>query len=632
PLPGQPSCKLLGLSEEPTQQAPSPPKVNFWEERTRKRKEMMEPDGNANGVQAKIHELENYVYDNSPDIIALQETFLCPSFDLNLPNYLTHRNDRLNHHGGGTALLVKNSIAHHAIEIFTTAVNITSIEIEGPSDFNAKHRSWNRNHPGNQAGSKLLNCANACGYVISTPADFTRVPVQQNHFPIDIGVSCGLNNFAVESRYDLSRGHNPVHFVVNFNFKNNHLLNCKTITNWNKFQDILSTAIAGNPPINNIEEIEEAINNFNYNIQTATNQLSKFKSMKQDFTLVSYPTRIKIREEQATKALATDPLPPPHTHTPESPKLTRISLRKKARSGYSTAKKAEMDVERECHDDLLRQWGVPTDQELAQFIPVVGKKQKNKIHSPSKDTSSAKKIKTSCENQYEILTVEDPPIDEQGNIIVDDMEIPNRASTLVPHVRAPLPIMIDNVAQPAQLLKRIQELTNQKLVGRMKGKSMRVYPVTPAAYHHIKKLIDEEKLEAFTFQFPEEKEYRVVIREMPVDMPVENIIKEQEEMGIHSKECKVLISRKNIYSLPMPLFSVFLERTPDNKNIYSLKELCSMKIEVDTMRRKFGPAQCYRGQEFFHSSKYCTRNPKCVKCGKPHLTRDYTKTRNEEPT
>ncbi|GFV89555.1 hypothetical protein TNCV_5016731 [Trichonephila clavipes] len=98
-------------------------------------------------------------------------------------------------------------------------------------------------------------------FVISAPTDPTRIPHQQNHQPsvIDLGVSCGLNNIAVESRYDLSSDHNPVHFVVKFNFKTSHLLNCKTITNWKTFQDILSTTIAGNLPINNTEEIEEAI-------------------------------------------------------------------------------------------------------------------------------------------------------------------------------------------------------------------------------------------------------------------------------------------------------------------------------------------------------------------------------------
>ncbi|GFU68212.1 probable RNA-directed DNA polymerase from transposon X-element [Trichonephila clavipes] len=297
---------------------------------------------NADGIQRKIEELENYINDNSPDIIALQETNLHPCIDLNIPNYSTHRNDRLTHRGGGTAILVKNSIAHHVINIYTTAVNITAIEIEGPTnnitvcslyrspsspinsfipdlikifrnraqcivvgDYNARHSTWNSNRRGNTAGTRLFHYANTCGLVISAPTDFTRIPQQQNHQPsvIDLDVSCGINNIAVESRYDLSSDHNPVHFVVKFNFKTSHLLNCKTITNWNKFQDILSTTIAGNPPINNTEEIDEAISKLNYNIPIALNQSSKFKSMKQDFTLVPYATRMKIREKNRLRKL-----------------------------------------------------------------------------------------------------------------------------------------------------------------------------------------------------------------------------------------------------------------------------------------------------------------------------------------
>ncbi|GFW25859.1 probable RNA-directed DNA polymerase from transposon X-element [Trichonephila clavipes] len=297
---------------------------------------------NADGIQHRIQELENYINDNSPDIIALQETNLRPCIDLNIPNYSTHRNDRLTHRGGGTAILVKNSIAHHVINIYTTAVNITAIEIEGPTnnttvcslyrspsspinsfipdlikifrnraqcivvgDYNARHSTWNPNRRGNTAGTRLFHYANTSGLVISAPTDFTRIPQQQNHQPsvIDLGVSCGINNIAVESRYDLSSDHNPVHFVVKFNFKTSHLLNCKTITNWNKFQDILSTTIAGSPPINNTEEIDEAISKLNYNIHTALNQSSKFKSMKQDFTLVPYATRMKIREKNRLRKL-----------------------------------------------------------------------------------------------------------------------------------------------------------------------------------------------------------------------------------------------------------------------------------------------------------------------------------------
>ncbi|GFT52013.1 nucleic-acid-binding protein from transposon X-element [Trichonephila clavipes] len=84
--------------------------------------------------------------------------------------------------------------------------------------------------------------------------------------------------------------------------------------------------------------------------------------------------------------------------------------------------------------------------------------------------------------------------------------------------------------------------------------------------------------------------------------------------------------------LPMPLFLLTLPKNNINKDIFNMTELCYLKIKVEPLRPKIGPAQCFRCQGFFHSSKYCTRNPKCVKCGQPHLTRSCTKTSATEAT
>ncbi|GFY16036.1 hypothetical protein TNCV_340851 [Trichonephila clavipes] len=65
-------------------------------------------------------------------------------------------------------------------------------------------------------------------------------------------------------------------------------------------------------------------------------------------------------------------------------------FQEEARSCYISLKEDEFNAEKECHDDLLKQWGRPTEKELAEFVPVVTKKQKNKIHSPTKEYSSAK--------------------------------------------------------------------------------------------------------------------------------------------------------------------------------------------------------------------------------------------------
>ncbi|GFR27584.1 hypothetical protein TNCT_324711, partial [Trichonephila clavata] len=112
------------------------------------------------------------------------------------------------------------------------------------------------------------------------------------------------------------------------------------------------------------------------------------------------------------------------------------------------------------------------------------------------------------------------------------MELSSRSSTPVQKGRLPPPITIENVSQPAQLLKKIQELTKQKITALSRGKSMRLYPEAPATYYQIRKLIEEEKLEAFPFQFPAEQEYKVVIRGMPADMPVNEVVENLEELGI----------------------------------------------------------------------------------------------------
>ncbi|GFS59771.1 hypothetical protein TNCV_332261 [Trichonephila clavipes] len=93
-------------------------------------------------------------------------------------------------------------------------------------------------------------------------------------------------------------------------------------------------------------------------------------------------------------------------------------------------------------------------KELAEFVPVPSKKQKNKLHSPTKDDSSAKKPRTSVENKYEALTLEEPTTAQNDDEMEEEIIPASRTSTPIPKVRPPPPITIDGIAQPAQFLKR----------------------------------------------------------------------------------------------------------------------------------------------------------------------------------
>ncbi|GFS45985.1 RNA-directed DNA polymerase from mobile element jockey, partial [Nephila pilipes] len=72
----------------------------------------------------------DFVKEKNPDIIALQETRLKPSLTLNLPNFTTHRTDRSTYAGGGTAILVRNSLPHHATPLQTSTIEGTAITLE----------------------------------------------------------------------------------------------------------------------------------------------------------------------------------------------------------------------------------------------------------------------------------------------------------------------------------------------------------------------------------------------------------------------------------------------------------------------------------------------------------------------
>ncbi|GFY66661.1 putative RNA-directed DNA polymerase from transposon X-element [Trichonephila inaurata madagascariensis] len=260
---------------------------------------------NADSVLNKIDELTAYIAENDPDVVALQETFLRPCLDLNIANFTTHRNDRMTHRGGGTAILVKNSIPHHSIQINTNTVETTTIVIESqPSnvaicslynppgspvrnlipdllkifrnrsqciivgDYNAKHTSWSVATVNNPAGNALARFVRTSGFLLLAPQEFQSAT-------LDLGISCGLNTGGLPRSFQRPQ-----------------------------------PCSLRNPQISNSEGIEQAILNFNSHIHTAVNQASKFKPILNSMSNVPYETRLKIREKNPpTQALAKDPIP-----------------------------------------------------------------------------------------------------------------------------------------------------------------------------------------------------------------------------------------------------------------------------------------------------------------------------------
>ncbi|GFX36928.1 nucleic-acid-binding protein from transposon X-element [Trichonephila clavipes] len=298
-----------------------------------------------------------------------------------------------------------------------------------------------------------------------------------------------------------------------------------------------------------------------------------------------------------------------------------------ARFKFAQKRKSEIAEQSSALDQQIAAWGLPSKPIENPFQVVLNKKTRknSQMNDSSSDRSLPRKART--ENV--------PTMNKFTNLTVDDPLLPwmleTQAKDLVPKIqnlrRVTPPITIDNVKNQAALLKHLQDITKQKLQAQLLGTRMKIFPQTPYAYHTIRRYVDKNQLESHTFMLPEEKKLRAVVRGLPIDTDPLDIISELKEHNINVEECFNMINRKT----PMPLFVIICTKSENNRGIHKITNLNNMKIKIEILRKKYGPPQCYICQGFFHSSRYCTRAPRCVKCAGDHLTKECKKKLTNSP-
>lgn len=75
---------------------------------------------NINSLRSivKRQELNNFIKNESPDILLLNETKLNSKYKMSFENFEFIRNDRPNNNGGGgTGILIRSSISHKIIPV-----------------------------------------------------------------------------------------------------------------------------------------------------------------------------------------------------------------------------------------------------------------------------------------------------------------------------------------------------------------------------------------------------------------------------------------------------------------------------------------------------------------------------------
>ncbi|GFU97082.1 nucleic-acid-binding protein from transposon X-element [Trichonephila clavipes] len=186
------------------------------------------------------------------------------------------------------------------------------------------------------------------------------------------------------------------------------------------------------------------------------------------------------------------------------------------------------------------------------------------------------------------------------------------------------PIVIDAQSNATELLTQIGNLcSNSSLQGRFENGKLRVFPTSAEEHRIIQKFVSDKKMRSHTFEMAHNKQLKVVLRGLPTDYNQGELMSELTTLGFKPNHISLLRNRKT--NTNMPLFLVTLLRNPENKGIFNIKNIGFFRVSVEPLNKSTLPPQCYRCQEFFHHSRFCTRAPKCLKCSGGHLTSECTK-------
>jgi len=151
--------------------------------------------------------------------------------------------------------------------------------------------------------------------------------------------------------------------------------------------------------------------------------------------------------------------------------------------------------------------------------------------------------------------------------------------------------------------------------------------MTPDTYRILIKHFKEKGIYYHTYQFKEERAYRVVLKYLHHTTEVEDIC--QELFTLRHVVRNIVNIHHRLTKEPLNPFFVDLEPANNNTDIYNITAIQNKMIHIEPPRtKKQHIPQCVRCQQYGHTRTYCDRPYACVKCGGSHNSKDCTKRRD----
>lgn len=196
----------------------------------------------------------------------------------------------------------------------------------------------------------------------------------------------------------------------------------------------------------------------------------------------------------------------------------------------------------------------------------------------------------------------------------------------------PPPIILYGVEDLNKLTELLETTTEKhqftyKIINK---NQLRISTIDADVHKKLITLIRSNGLIGHTFNRKDNRDYRIVIKNLHPSTPL-NIIKEELEATGNQVTGEIINARYGPEKRPTSTFFANLAAGPNNKSIKDLKYIYHQSITIEEPKKRKTIAQCQRCQQYGHTKNYCMRPFRCVKCGQSHKTSDCEKKDRNSP-
>lgn len=284
---------------------------------------------------------------------------------------------------------------------------------------------------------------------------------------------------------------------------------------------------------------------------------------------------------------------------------------------------------------------IPTNSSMASNNTTSGKTAVNDVSDTGWQTPYGKATKRRREEsprmqrskrQADVTTLENRNMfSELSTDEDDDNNNDQQQNTNNINEPKPPPIIIPNVSNIKLMTTKLLSIISKDDFSykSLRDGQIRLMIKSIDSYRKVVKYLDEKNINYHTYQVKQERAYRVVIKGVHFSTPVDDLKIEIESYGHEVRN--IINAKSRINKQPLSMFFVDLEPKANNKDVYNIRAIDNVIVNVETPKKVEDLVQCHRCQMFGHTKSFC-RNPfRCVKCGLSHSTLECTKSKEMPP-